>query len=73
MEFERNLRSDTAHCLPLRPAVCLSRRTLVRAAIARMKSQRLGVAVVVDCYSRPLGLFTERTVLDLLLNGVDIA
>jgi predicted transcriptional regulator len=55
--------------LPLRQLVAVGRETTVRQAMARMREAKLGCAVVVDEAGKPLGKFTERVLMRLLVEG----
>lgn len=68
-DLRQILRSHTVSRLPRREALTVSRQSIIRSAIARMKSTRLGCAIVVDSGERPLGTFTERSVVSLLVNN----
>jgi CBS domain-containing protein len=65
--LQDNLKSESIRNLPTREPILVTPNTLVRAAVAKMRQQQLGCAVVVDVQERPLGIFTERSVIDLLL------
>jgi CBS domain-containing protein len=67
MRLEENLRSECVSDLPLREAIVIKPDTAVAAAIELMREKQLGCAIVVDAEGTPLGTFTERTVIDLLL------
>ena len=69
MELRQILRSQTASRLPCREALTVPRQAIIRSAIARMKSKQLGCVVIVDSGDRPLGTFTERSVVSLLVNN----
>ncbi len=55
--------------LPLRDLVAITVDTTVRQAMSRMREARLGCAVVVDAAGKPLGKFTERRLMKLLVEG----
>lgn len=63
----KNLQSETVRRLPLREAITVGPKTHIRDVVARMRQKQLGCAIVVDEQGRPLGVFTERSVIDLLL------
>ncbi len=71
-KLQRNLRRETVAGLPLRNAVCVRARTLLRNVVAQLRSQSLGCAIVVDFESRPLGMFSETSLIKLLADGVDL-
>jgi CBS domain-containing protein len=72
MELEFSVHDEAVRSLPLRDPIAISPNTVVRAAVARMRSLRLGCAVIVDMEKRPLGVFTERSLLRLLIQNVSL-
>lgn len=70
MSFREELTADKVEALPLRDAIAVDGHTVVRAAVALMRSHGLGCAVVVDLHCRPVGVFTERSVIQMLAEGV---
>ena len=69
MSFREDLCEEKVSSLPLRDAIAVDPHTVVRAAIALMRSHGLGCAVVVDHHCRPIGVFTEQSVIDMLVEG----
>jgi CBS domain-containing protein len=67
MGLKHNLQYDLVGDLPIRDVVIVDETTPVRDVIAALRVRRLGVAIVVDAAGHPLGSFTERTILDVLL------
>jgi CBS domain-containing protein len=67
MRLEENVRRECVSDLPLREAIIIRPDTPVTAAIELMREKQLGCAIVVDSEEKALGTFTERTVIDLLL------
>lgn len=61
-----NIQTETVARLPLREAILVSPRLIIRAAIAMMKRKQLGCVIVVDALGRPVGTFTERSIIDLI-------
>lgn len=61
-----NIRTETVAQLPLREALLVSPRLILRAAIAIMKRKQLGCVIAVDALGRPIGTFTERSIIHLL-------
>ena len=57
--------------LPLLSLITVDRTTTVRQAIALMREKRLGCVVIVDEDGRPMGKFTERLLINLLLEHID--
>jgi len=72
MNFQREIAQDTVRSLPLRNVIIVSPSTVLRAAIALMKSQSLGCAVIADPDRIPIGIFSEHSVMDALLQGVSL-
>jgi len=69
MGLRENIRNEPVSQLPLRELICVDRTTTVREAIGLMRRHGLGCIVVVDDDGRPLGKFTERILIRLLLRG----
>lgn len=67
MGLRESLRKDPVSKLPLRQAVTVSRKTTVRQAMAQMRQMHLGCVIVVDRNKKPIGKFTERKVMRLLV------
>ncbi len=71
MGLKENLQSETVSKLPCREAVLIQPEATVRQAVEILQAKKLGCAVVVDAEGKPLGVFTERTLIDLLLQQPD--
>ncbi len=71
MGLKENLQNETVSRLPCREAIRCLPETTVRQAVELLQSKKLGCAVVVDAEDKPLGVFTERTLIDLLLQQPD--
>lgn len=69
MSFQEDLADDSVGALPLRDAIAVDCHTVVRAAIALMRSHDLGCAVIVDHHCRPIGVFTEQSVIRMLMEN----
>jgi CBS domain-containing protein len=67
MGLVENLRTEHVGDLPLREAVKVDGQDAVDAVIGRMREKQLGCAIVVDGDGKPLGIFTERKVIEMLL------
>ncbi len=67
MRLKRNIQTELVVDLPLREAILVQSDTSVSAAIERMREKQLGCAVVVDVDGKLLGTFSERIVIDLVL------
>jgi CBS domain-containing protein len=72
MELEFNVYGETVRSLPLRDPIAVAPNTVVRAAVARMRSLRLGCAVIVDLDRKPIGVFTERSLLSALIQNASL-
>lgn len=67
MGLKENLQVETVSDLPIRDAIVVEASTPIRDAVALMRSKQLGCTVVVDSQGKPLGTFTERTLIHTLL------
>jgi CBS domain-containing protein len=67
MSFRQCLTDERVSSLQLRDAIVVRPETLVRAAIAAMRHHSLGCVVIVDENQVAEGIFTERSVLDVLM------
>lgn len=72
MALKTNLESESVAKLPLREAVKVGPSTLLRDVVAQLRAKELGCAIVVDVEDKPLGIFTERALMRLLLGGVSL-
>jgi len=70
MSFRKELADEKVGSLPLRDAIAVDGHTVVRAAVALMRSHGLGCTVIVDHHCRPAGIFTEQSVIRMLVQGV---
>lgn len=66
MGLLENIHSEHISELPLREALLVKADESIRSAISLMKSKRLGCVIVVDNEEKPLGTFTERSIITLL-------
>ena len=71
MGLKENLKNECVKDLPLREVIPISAETPVIDAIERLRGKQLGCAVVVDDQQKPLGMFTERMVIELALQKPD--
>lgn len=69
MGLQQNFQNEPVSSLPLREPVTAIPGERLRDAIARMREQKLGCAVVVDDDHKPLGLFIESTLTQLLVQN----
>jgi CBS domain-containing protein len=67
MGLKENLQNECVSQLPMREAILIQPETSVQQAVEVLQSKRLGCAIVVDADGKPLGVFTERTLIELLL------
>ncbi len=58
--------------LDLRELIAVSPTTTVRDAVSKMRQKKLGCVVVVGEDGKPIGKFTERLLIQLLLDHSDI-
>jgi CBS domain-containing protein len=72
MGFREQLEQEPTSSLPLRDAVVVHSGTLVRAAVAEMRTHSLGCAVIVDSAGVPSGIFTEQSVIELLVQNASL-
>ena len=72
MSFRQDIELETVASLPIRDAIIASPHTLVRAAVAMMRNRSLGCAVMVDHGRRPSGIFTEHSVIDVLVKNASL-
>jgi CBS domain-containing protein len=72
MAFQEDLLDDKIKSLALRDAIAIDQHTLLRAAIAMMRSHALGCAVIVDQHRHPIGIFTEQSIIRVLVAGVSL-
>jgi signal-transduction protein with cAMP-binding, CBS, and nucleotidyltransferase domain len=69
MSFRQELEQETVAQLPVREAIVVRPFTLVRAAVAVMRARSLGCCVMVDHGRIPSGIFTEHSLLHVLVRG----
>ena len=65
------LERDKVVSLSLREPIEVETVTIVRAAVAMMRNKRLGSAIMVEL-GKPIGIFTERSVLDVLIHDASL-
>ncbi|MEM8864897.1 MAG: CBS domain-containing protein [Planctomycetota bacterium] len=68
MKLYESLASEHVTELALRKPVLCTGDVTVRAAIQRMQAAKLGCAIIVDADHRPIGIFTESMLTQLLVN-----
>lgn len=68
MGLKENIFRDTISDLELRELIALAPDTPVRQAVTEMRRMRLGCVIVVDPQGKPIGKFTERKLMKLLLD-----
>lgn len=69
MGLSENIKKERVRDLPYRDAAMLGEDASIASAIEVMRAKRIGCAFVVDDKGRPLGFFTERKVIELLVQG----
>ncbi len=72
MGLKEDLQHETVSRLPIREAIAVPPATTIREAVEKMRAQGLGCAVIVDAEGKPEGIFTERALLGVLLEGVSL-
>ncbi len=72
MKIREELGHELVGSLPLRDAIMIEPYTVVRAAIAIMRTKSLGCAIIVTPGRVPCGIFSERSVLDALVQGASL-
>ncbi len=66
MGLQENIQKEPVSQLALREPVTAERGTTLREAIAKMREKKLGCTVVVDPDRKPIGMFTESMLTQLL-------
>lgn len=66
------LEAETVEQLPIRKAIQVETGTIIRAAVARMRASDLGCAVIVGFRGKPVGMFTERSLLEVLMENASL-
>ncbi|QDU56843.1 CBS domain-containing protein [Aeoliella mucimassa] len=69
MGLRQNMASEPVSKLDLREPVLCGPAETVRDAILKMRERRLGCVIVVDIYRKPLGMFTESKLTQLLADN----
>lgn len=72
MGFRQELDFDPISNLELRDAIVVHQYTLVRTAVAVMRTHSLGCAVMVDRVGKPIGFFTEKSLLNVLVQNASM-
>ena len=67
MGLKENMQQEQVRDLAIRDAIIVTADSPLREVIALMRAKQLGCALVVDPHDKPLGTFTERTMIDSLL------
>ena len=71
MGLREHILNDPVSMLELRELIAVPQGTTVRQAIALMREKALGCVVAVDEQGKPVGKFTERVLVKILLKGPD--
>lgn len=74
MGLQENMQKEPVSRLAIREPVTADRETTVRQAIALMRERKLGCTIVIDPDGKPIGMFTESMLTDLLAEnaaGID--
>lgn len=67
MGLRQNILTDPVSELNLRKVITVKPETTVREAAAKMREGKLGCVVVMSSEGKPVGIFTERKVMRLIL------
>ncbi len=68
MGLRQNILTDPVSELDLRKVVTVKTETPVRQAAALMREHQLGCVIVVDSHGKPVGKFTERKIIRLMVD-----
>ncbi len=68
VKFRDDIEHEPISSLPLREAIAVHAGTLLRAAVASMRHQSIGCAVIVRVGMIPVGLFTEKSLIKALVS-----
>lgn len=71
MGLKHDILNQSVSELELRDLIAVSSTTTVREALEKMRQKKLGCVVIVDDEGKPLGKFTERLLIKLLLEHPD--
>ena len=66
MGLQENLRTETVERLEIRQPVVAQPDSTVQDAVRQMRERNLGCVVVVDPDGKPVGIFTESMLIDLI-------
>jgi len=69
MGLQENVKTDQVSQLEVRDAICLSKDEPLGNAIQSMREKNLGSVVVIDAERKPIGIFTESMLTELLSHG----
>jgi predicted transcriptional regulator len=69
MGLQENIRNDRIDQLELREPVSVSPDVSLRETLTTMRSRNIGCAAVVDKDNKPIGIFTESMLTELLSHG----
>ena len=72
ISFRQDLEQEPIGNLSLRDAIVVSPYSLIRAAVALMREHALGCAVIVEHDLIPIGLFTEQSLIEVLIQGASL-
>ena len=71
MGLYENMRNEPVSQLALREPVVCGPQDTVRRAIEKMREKKLGCVIIVDDDRKPVGMFTESMLMQLLVNDTD--
>ena len=72
MGFRDDLEHEPVSSLQLREAIIVRPTTPVRDAVALMQAKSLGCAVIVEYGGMPSGIFTEQSLVKVLMQGASL-
>lgn len=70
MGLRENIKTDSVEELAVRDLIAVKKTATVRDAVELMRKRRLGCVIVVDGKGKPIGKFTERQLLKMLLSDI---
>ena len=73
MGLEENLAKEQVDHLPTREAIMLEPDTMLSTAVEKMREKHIGCAVIVDQEKKPVGIFTERSLIDALVKDKSLS
>jgi CBS domain-containing protein len=72
MGLRENIKTDSVEELAVRDLIAVGKSATVLEAVELMRKRHLGCVIVVDSKGKPIGKFTERQLLKLLLSNASM-